>query len=148
MRRKITPFLWYDGQAREAAAFYTSIFKDSEIISSNPLTTTFRIENQTLVALNGGPAFKFTEAASLMVDCKDQEEVDYYWEKLIEGGQASRCGWLKDKYGLSWQIVPEGLPEMLMDPDREKANRTMQAMLAMSKLDIEALKRAHDGDAG
>lgn len=155
--QKITPNLWFDTQAEEAAKFYTSIFKDSRITSvtrygeagpgpeGSVLTVTFELEGQQFTALNGGPQFKFTEAVSLAVSCENQEELDELWDSLSAGGEVQECGWLKDKYGLSWQIVPAVLPEMLEDPDRERADRVMKALLAMKKLDIAELKRAYDG---
>ena len=156
--QKITPFLWYDTQAEEAANFYVSIFKNSKILSltrngdaapgpkGSVLTAEFELEGQKFIALNGGPNFKFTEAVSFMVNCETQEEVDYFWEKLLEGGKEVECGWLKDKYGLCWQIVPTMLLELLQDKDPEKANRVMQAMMKMVKIDIETLKRAAAGE--
>lgn len=152
---KITPFLWFDNQAEEAANFYTSIFKNSEIksvsrvvesdsgLKGKAMSVTFLLDGREITALNGGPVFKFNEAVSFFVHCETQQEVDEYWERLGEGGQAGQCGWLKDKYGLSWQIVPNVLGELLADKDTAKANRVMQAMLKMSKLDIAALKRAY-----
>jgi predicted 3-demethylubiquinone-9 3-methyltransferase (glyoxalase superfamily) len=162
--RPITPCLWFDTQAEEAARFYTSIFKNSrigtishysevgrEIHGGTPgsvLTVEFELNGQPFTALNGGPHFKFNEAVSFQIMCKDQEELDHYWNKLNEGGdpQAQQCGWLKDKFGLSWQVVPTVLLEMLTDPDREKADRAMEAMLQMKKLDIAALERAFEGE--
>lgn len=153
-KQKITPFLWFDTQAEEAAKFYTSIFKDSKIgkvsrygdagpgPKGSVMVISFQLEGQEFTALNGGPHFKFTPAISLMVNCDTQEEVDDFWEKLSEGGRKDRCGWLQDKYGLSWQIVPTALSRLMSTPDREKANRVMQAMLKMDKLDIAALERA------
>ena len=142
---RITPFLWFDKNAVEAAEFYTSIFKNSKIIQLHPLVSTFELEGQHFMALNGGPDFKFTEAVSFFVSCETQEEVDYYWGSLLaDGGIESRCGWLKDKYGLSWQIVPVILGELLSDPDHEKSEKVMQAMLKMIKLDIEALSKAYN----
>ena len=161
--QKITPFLWFDENAEEAVNFYTSIFKNSYIgniaryddagakASGRPkgsaMTVPFQLGDQQFVALNGGPHFKFTEAISFVVNCDSQEEVDYYWEKLSEGGDksAQQCGWLKDKYGLSWQIVPTVLNRLLQDKNSEKSKRVMQALLHMKKLDIAALKRAHEG---
>lgn len=161
--QKITPCLWFDNQAEEAAIFYTSIFKNSKIgrmtrygkegfeIHGRPegtvMTAEFELDGQAFTALNGGPIFKFNEAVSFQVHCETQEEVNYYWEKLSEGGDknAQQCGWLKDKYGLSWQVVPRLLIELLSDPDPEKAQRTMKAMLQMKKIDIEKIKRAYDG---
>ena len=155
--QKITPFLWFDNQAEEAANFYVSIFKDSEVVTvtrygdAGPgpkgmaMTVVFRLDGQEFIALNGGPQFKFTEALSFSVDCKTQQEVDEFWEKLSEGGEESMCGWLKDKYGLSWQIIPSALGEMLGDKDPEKANRVLQAMLKMQKIIIADLQNAYDG---
>jgi predicted 3-demethylubiquinone-9 3-methyltransferase (glyoxalase superfamily) len=154
---KITPFLWFNDQAEEAMNFYTSIFKDSKIINVNRvgddgpgktgsvMMGSFELEGQPFIALNGGPMFTFNEAVSFFVDCADQAEVDYYWGKLTaEGGEASQCGWLKDKFGISWQIVPKALRRLLGDPDKEKAGRVMQAMLKMSKIDIDELQAAYD----
>ena len=139
--KKVTPFLWFDNNAKEAMEFYVSIFKNSKIISDSH----FEIEGQDFLVLNGGPHFTFNEAISMFIDCKDQEEVDYYWNALLtNGGTPGRCGWLKDKFGLSWQVVPSILGTLLNDPDKTKANRVMQAMLSMVKLDIETLKRAYD----
>ncbi len=152
---KITPCLWFDGKAEEAAKFYTSIFKNSKIgritrygnngprPRGSVLTVDFELDDQEFTALNGGPEFKFSEAVSYTVHCKDQDQVDEYWEKLSAGGEESVCGWLKDKYGLSWQIVPKVLPEMLADPDQEKVDRVMEAVMGMKKLDIEQLKQAY-----
>ena len=142
---KIAPFLWFDGQAAMAARFYTSIFDRSKILSSSPMITTFLLEGRRFMALNGGPQFKFNEAISFLVHCGTQREVDYYWSKLSRGGKKGQCGWLKDRFGISWQIVPDVLGELLGDTDEEKSGRAMQAMLRMSKLDITALKRAHKG---
>ncbi len=152
--QKITPFLWFDHQAEEAAGFYTSIFPNSKIVrvvrlenagpSGSALTVEFQLEGQTFVALNGGPYHKFTEAVSFVVNCQTQDEVDSYWEKLSAGGAEVQCGWLKDKFGLSWQIVPTAVFELLSDPDKEKAQRVMNALLQMKKLDIHALKQAYD----
>lgn len=153
---KISPFLWFDTQAEEAANFYTSIFKNSKIVKisrygegapqpkGSVMTVAFTLDGQEFTALNGGPLFKFTEAISFIVNCKTQEEVDHYWAKLLAGGKESRCGWLKDKYGLSWQIIPTVLGEMLSDPNPHKAKRVMEAMLAMKKIDIAGLKKAYD----
>jgi len=143
--QKIRPFLWFDGQAEEAARFYTSIFKNSRVESVSPMSATFRLEGMEFIALNGGPQFKFSEAVSFFVNCETQDEIDYFWEKLSAGGEKSRCGWLKDRFGLSWQIVPPILGEMLNDQDEQKSKRVMQAMLQMSKLNIEALKVAYNG---
>jgi predicted 3-demethylubiquinone-9 3-methyltransferase (glyoxalase superfamily) len=154
---KITPFLWFDNQAEEAANFYVSIFKNSKIKTSarygeagpgpkgSVMTIVFELDGKEFIGLNGGPHFKFTEAVSFVVDCKTQQEVDEYWEKLSAGGQESQCGWLKDKYGLSWQIVPAILGELMSDPDPQKSKRVMEAMLKMKKMDIETLKQAYEG---
>jgi predicted 3-demethylubiquinone-9 3-methyltransferase (glyoxalase superfamily) len=154
--QKITPFLWFDNNAEEAMNFYVSIFKNSKILNlvrygeagpgpkGTVMTGTFELDGQQFMALNGGPHFKFTEAISLFINCETQEEVDWFWEKLSEGGEKSRCGWLKDKYGLSWQVVPSALGQMLHDKDPEKSKRVMQAMLQMDKLDIATLKRAYE----
>ncbi|MEU1085411.1 VOC family protein [Streptomyces sp. NPDC005576] len=153
--QKITPCLWFDGRAGEAADFYVSVFGgDSRVLEtsyysdSGPaetgtvMTVRFRLAGQEYQGLNGGPAFHFTEALSLSVDCADQAEVDRLWDALTEGGEESRCGWLKDKYGLSWQIVPRALPEILGGPDRDRADRAMKAMMGMGKLDVETLLNA------
>ena len=154
--QKITPFLWFDQQAEEAAAFYTSIFPNSKIIkvirfneagpgpAGSAMTVEFQLEGQSFVALNGGPLYKFTEAISFVVNCQTQDEVDAYWEKLTVGGSEIQCGWLKDKFGLCWQIVPTVLLELLSDPDPEKAKRVMKAMFTMKKLDIRALQQAYE----
>ena len=162
MLQKITPHLWFDNNAEEAMKFYTSVFKNSKIISINrypdePLNEhwqgmagkvihgVFELEGQRFMALDGGPMFKFTEATSLYVECESQEEVDYFWEKLTaDGGEESMCGWLKDKYGLSWQIVPKQLDELMADKDPERTGRVMQALLQMKKIDIEGLKQAYE----
>lgn len=144
--QKITPFLWFDHQAVEAMNFYVSVFKNSRVVSQNPMTCTFILEGVQFYALNGGPVFQFNPAVSLFVDCADQAEVDELWAKLTaDGGEESRCGWLKDKYGLSWQIIPKILGELLNDPDPAKAQRAMQAMMGMGKIDVAALKKAHAG---
>lgn len=155
--QKITTFLWFDNQAEEAVNFYTSIFKNSSVgdiarygetgpgPKGSVMTMGFQLAGQHFTALNGGPHFKFTEAISLVVNCDTQDEVDEYWEKLSEGGQKVQCGWLKDKYGLSWQIVPRVLPELLKDKDPEKADRVMAAVMKMTKLDIAELKAAYEG---
>ena len=152
--QKITPFLWYDTQAEEAAKFYVSIFPKSKILKmawygdagpgpkGSVMTVEFELAGQRMIALNGGPHFKFTEAISLSVDCKDQKEVDRYWTRLSQGAQESMCGWLKDKYGLSWQVNPSILGKLLSDKDAKKAQRVMEAMLKMKKIDIAALKAA------
>jgi predicted 3-demethylubiquinone-9 3-methyltransferase (glyoxalase superfamily) len=140
---RITPFLWFDNNAQEAAKFYVSIFKNSKIIQLSPMVSTFELDGQRLMVLNGGPTFNFTEAISLYVSCESQKEVDYYWDALLrDGGKESQCGWLKDKYGLSWQIVPVVLQELLADGDQAKSERVMQALLKMVKLDVEGLKKA------
>jgi predicted 3-demethylubiquinone-9 3-methyltransferase (glyoxalase superfamily) len=142
--QKITPFLWFDGNAQEAATFYTSIFQDSKILSSNPMSVSFVLNGQEFIGLNGGPHFKFTEAISFFVSCETQEEIDEKWEKLSEGGQQQRCGWLKDKFGLSWQIIPPILGELMQDKDPQKSQSVMQAMLKMTKINIKALKEAYE----
>ncbi len=149
--QKITPFLWFDNNVEEAVNFYTSIFPNSKIINSfrksdnEPLhSATFEIDGLRLIAFNGGPHFKFSEAISLMVSCDTQEEIDEKWEKLSAGGQESRCGWLKDKFGLSWQVATPVLPELLNDKDPKKVQRVMQAMFKMSKLDIAGLRKAYE----
>ena len=157
--QKITPCLWFDNQAEEAVKFYVSIFKNAKIgnitrygkegyeIHRRPagtvMTVEFELQGQAFVALNGGPYFKFTEAISFIVNCKTQQEVDRFWEKLSEGGEKGQCGWLKDKYGVSWQIVPTVLPKMMLDKDTRKSERVMQALLQMRKLDITRLKQAY-----
>jgi predicted 3-demethylubiquinone-9 3-methyltransferase (glyoxalase superfamily) len=155
---KITPFLWFDSQAEEAVTFYTSIFKNSKIGSvsrygdagpgpkGSVMVMEFELEGQKFTALNGGPVYSFSPAISFFVNCDTQEEVDYLWEKLSQGGQLEQCGWLKDKYGITWQIVPTILGQLMSDPDPEKAARVTQAMLKMIKLDIAELKRAYHGD--
>ncbi len=158
--QKITPFLWFDNQAEEAAKFYTSIFPNSKILNvarydeagakasgrpvGSAMTVAFELDGQQFTALNGGPMFKFTEAVSFVVNCEAQEEVDRLWEKLSADPKAEQCGWLKDKFGLSWQIVPKQLGELLSAPDPEKAGRVMKAMLQMKKIDIEKLKQAYE----
>jgi len=142
-RQKITPFLWFDTQAEAAARFYTSIFKNSKVLDVTPMVVSFQLEGQEYLALNGGPRHQFSEAFSLLVNCNTQEEVDYYWTRLTaDGGQESMCGWLKDKFGFSWQIVPVQLSRLLGDKDPQRAGRVMQAMLQMKKLDIATLERA------
>jgi len=157
MTKQITPFLWFDDNAEEATNFYTSIFKNSKILSikrtgaagpgpkGSVMTTSFELDGQEFVALNGGPRFKFTEAVSFVVKCETQDEVDYYWDKLLEGGQPQACGWLKDRFGLSWQIVPTAFFRLAGDSDPEKVSRVMQAMLKMIKFDIAKLQEAYDG---
>lgn len=162
--QKIAPCLWFDNQAEEAAAFYVSVFRNSKILSvarypkagqeihkrhaGSVMIVDFEIDGQAFTALNGGPAFKFNEAVSLQVFCDSQDEIDYHWEKLSQGGdpKAQQCGWLKDRYGLSWQVVPKRLTEMLKDHESPQAQRAMEAMLRMKKLDIAELERAYDGD--
>lgn len=155
--QKVTPCLWFDGQAEEAAKFYVSVFKNGRILETaywgttgpgkegEVLTVLFEIEGQVLLALNGGPEYHFTPAISLSVDCKTQQEVDAYWEKLTAGGKPVMCGWLEDKFGVSWQVVPDILPRMLTDKDRAKADRVLKAMMGMVKLDIAALEKAAKG---
>lgn len=144
--QKITPFLWFDGQAGEAAKFYTSIFKRSKIESITPMSAIFHLDGVKFFALNGGPQFKFNESISFFISCPTQREIDYFWEKLSAGGRKSRCGWLKDKFGVSWQVVPPALGMMLNDPDEQKSQRVMQAMLGMHKLDLKKLKAAYHGN--
>jgi predicted 3-demethylubiquinone-9 3-methyltransferase (glyoxalase superfamily) len=156
-KQKITTFLWFDGNAEEAMKHYVSIFKNSKILSvtrngkagpgpaGTVLVGSFRIEGQEFTALNGGPQFKFTEAISLVVNCDSQKEVDHFWAKLSAGGAPGQCGWLKDKFGLSWQIVPRVMIKLLQEKDPAKSQRVMQAMMQMTKLDIAALQRAHRG---
>jgi len=165
MPSAITPFLWFDDQAEEAAKFYTSIFKDSKITAvarypeaatevasgkqpGSVMTIAFELRGQPFVALNGGPLFQFNEAISLQIECETQEEVDHYWAKLCEGGDptAQRCGWLKDKFGVSWQVIPSGLCELLIDPDPKRSDRAFRAMLKLTKLDGATLRRAADGE--
>ena len=143
--QKIRTFLWFDNQAEEAAKFYTSVFDNSQIDHVSPMMVLFRLEGQEFMALNGGPQFKFTEAISLFVNCETQDEIDQLWERLSAGGEKSRCGWLKDKYGLSWQIVPTILGELMSGEDDAKSDRVMRALLEMNKLDIESLKAAYEG---
>jgi predicted 3-demethylubiquinone-9 3-methyltransferase (glyoxalase superfamily) len=154
--QKITPFLWFDNQAEEAANFYTSIFPNSKVVrvvrcgetgpgpAGSVLTVEFQLEGQTFVALNGGPVYKFSEAISFVVNCQTQDEVDHYWEKLTAGGTEIQCGWLKDKFGLAWQIVPTVFFELLSDPDPKKSQRVMNALMTMIKPDIRALQQAYD----
>ncbi len=155
--QRITPFLWFDHEAEEAARFYASIFPNSRIgkvtrygeagpgPKGSVMTVQFELDGQQFIALNGGPQFKFTEAVSFSVDCKTQKEVDEYWKKLSAGGEEGPCGWLKDRYGLSWQINPTALGEMLGDPDPKRSKRVMEAMLKMKKIDIDGLRRAYEG---
>jgi predicted 3-demethylubiquinone-9 3-methyltransferase (glyoxalase superfamily) len=154
---RITPNLWFDTEGLEAAEFYCSVFPNSEVKNvayyndagprpaGTVLTVDFVLDGQELTAINGGPEFTFDEAISLAINCKDQDEIDYYWTKLTEGGEESQCGWLKDRYGLSWQVVPEGMEELMLDPDPGRATRAMKAMLGMKKLDVAALRAAADG---
>jgi predicted 3-demethylubiquinone-9 3-methyltransferase (glyoxalase superfamily) len=154
--QKITPFLWFDGKAEEAMNFYVSVFKNSKVVrvsrygeagpgpKGTVMSATFELDGQQFYALNGGPQFTFTPAISLFVNCETQQEVDELWDKLSEGGNKERCGWLKDKYGLSWQIIPSALGKLLGDKDPAKANRVMMAMLQMDKIDIQRLQQAHD----
>jgi len=155
--QKIVTFLWFDNQAEEAANFYVSIFKNSKIINTvrysdagpgpkgSVMTVTFELAGQQFMALNGGPHFHFSEAISLLINCETQQEVDNLWEKLSAGGKKDHCGWLKDKYGLSWQVIPTTLGKMLQDKDPKKSQRVMQAMLQMDKIDIASLQQAYDG---
>jgi predicted 3-demethylubiquinone-9 3-methyltransferase (glyoxalase superfamily) len=154
--QKITTFLWFENQAEEAANHYVSIFDNSRIVevqsfgeagpgqAGSVVIVTFELDGQRFIALNGGPQFTFTEAVSLFVTCESQEEVDYFWQRLGEGGEEGPCGWLKDKYGLSWQVVPTALTDMLSDPDPAKADRVMKAMFQMKKIDVQALVDAHE----
>jgi predicted 3-demethylubiquinone-9 3-methyltransferase (glyoxalase superfamily) len=158
MTQKIRPFLWFDGNAEEAVNFYLSVFPDARLgevsrygegmpmPAGTVLVANFTLFGQEFGAINAGPEFKFTEAISFMIDCKDQAEVDYYWDKLTaDGGEPSQCGWLKDQYGLSWQVVPSALGELMTDPDPAKANRVTQALMQMSKIDVAKLEAARDG---
>ena len=154
--KRITPFLWFDGKAEEAMNFYVSVFKNSKVGSvtrfgeggpgpkGSVMTATFELDGQEFMALNGGPEFKFTEAISFYVNCETQEEVDELWEKLSKGGEKGQCGWLKDRFGLSWQIIPSTLGKLLRDKDAEKSKRVMKAMLQMQKIDVKKLKQAYD----
>jgi predicted 3-demethylubiquinone-9 3-methyltransferase (glyoxalase superfamily) len=154
---RITPFLWFDTEAEEAAEFYCSIFPNSKITAvsrytdagprpaGSVMTVSFVLDGQELIALNGGPEYTFTEAISLFINCADQAEVDYYWDKLTDGGQEIECGWLKDRYGLAWQVVPEGMMDVLSSDDPARVQRAMQAMFTMKKLDLDALRAAADG---
>ena len=157
MPEKIIPNLWFDTEAEEAADFYATVFPNSRVVTKTHypedapreagmvMTVEFELDGQRFVGINGGPQFSFDEAVSFQVTCESQEELDYYWERLSEGGQEGPCGWLKDRFGLSWQVVPKGMDEVFADPDPERARRAMQAMLKMGKLDIAALRRAADG---
>jgi predicted 3-demethylubiquinone-9 3-methyltransferase (glyoxalase superfamily) len=157
MPQKIIPNLWFDTQAQDAAEFYVSVFKNSRIVNvthyteagprpaGTVMTVEFELDGSRFVGLNGGPDFTFNEAVSFQIDCADQEEVDYFWSRLSDGGSEGPCGWLKDRFGLSWQVVPEGMEELFADPDKDRAARAMAAMLKMGKLDIAAIQRAADG---
>jgi len=142
--QKITPFLWYNGNIEDAVAFYTTVFKNSKVFSLSSMSAVIELEGQPLNLFNGGPMFQFTEAISLFINCETQEEVDYYWQHLSAGGEENRCGWLKDKFGLSWQVIPSVLTKLLYSPDRKKADSTMRAMLKMRKLDIGLLQAAYE----
>lgn len=156
--QKIVPNLWFDHQAEQAAEFYCSVFPNSKINNvaryteagpgepGSVLTVDFELDGQRFTGINGGPMFTFSEAVSFLITCKDQDEVDYYWEKLTDGGEESMCGWLKDRFGLSWQVVPNGMEELFSDPDQSRAQRAMQAMFSMHKLDLAALKAAADAE--
>ena len=156
MQQKIVPNLWFDTEAEEAAGFYTSVFKESRIVNvthyteagprpaGTVMTVEFELNGQRFVGINGGPQFKFDEAVSFAIACETQEEVDYYWDRLSENGEEGPCGWLKDRFGLSWQVVPVGMEELFADPDPQRAERAMKAMLGMKKIDIAALRRAAD----
>jgi predicted 3-demethylubiquinone-9 3-methyltransferase (glyoxalase superfamily) len=157
MHQKLTPNLWFDTEAEEAANFYCSVFKNSRITNTlryteagprpagEVMTVDFELNGNPFTAINGGPQFKFDEAVSFMITCEDQEEIDYFWERLTDGGSEGPCGWCKDKFGLSWQVVPEGMDELFADPDQSKADRAMRAMFEMKKLDIAALRAAAEG---
>lgn len=156
MRQRIIPNLWFDTEAEEAATFYTSVFKNSRIVSiahyteagprpaGEVMTVEFELDGQRFVGINGGPQFKFSEAVSFQITCETQDEIDYYWERLTDGGEEGQCGWLKDRHGLSWQVVPTGMEEVFADPDPKRAERAMAEMLGMGKIDIAALRRAAD----
>jgi predicted 3-demethylubiquinone-9 3-methyltransferase (glyoxalase superfamily) len=157
MKQKITPNLWFDTEAEAAASHYVSIFPESRILATTHytdagprdagmvLTVEFELAGERFIAINGGPQFTFDEAVSFLITCEDQDEIDYYWEKLSDGGEEGPCGWLKDRFGLSWQVVPDGMAELFADPDPERARRAMEAMLAMRKLDVAAMRAAADG---
>ncbi|MDX6717503.1 MAG: hypothetical protein QOH30_4061 [Baekduia sp.] len=157
MQQRITPSLWFDTEAEEAAAFYVSVFKTSRIVNvthytaagprpaGTVMTVEFELDGQRFIGINGGPEFTFSEAVSFQINCEDQAEVDYYWEKLADGGEEGPCGWLKDRYGLSWQVVPKGMEAMMNDPDKAKSERATDAMVKMKKLDIAELQRAFNG---
>jgi predicted 3-demethylubiquinone-9 3-methyltransferase (glyoxalase superfamily) len=158
MKQKITPNLWFDTEAEEAASFYTSVFDNSRIVTvthyteagprpaGTVMTVEFELDGQRFVGINGGPEFTFDEAVSFQITCETQDEVDHYWGRLSEGGEEGPCGWLKDRYGLSWQVTPTGMDELFSDPDPKRAERAMKAMLGMRKLDIDELRRAADGE--
>ena len=157
MQQKITPNLWFDTEAEEAAEFYISVFKNSRVVNvaryteagprpaGTVMTVEFELDGQRFIGINGGPEFTFSEAVSFMISCETQEEIDYYWDRLTEGGEEGPCGWLKDKFGLSWQVVPTGMDEIFADPDPTRAERAMRAMFGMRKLDIATLRSAADG---
>ena len=157
MLQRIVPNLWFDTQAEEAAGFYVSVFKESRVVNvsyyteagpgpaGTAMVVDFELEGQRFTGINGGPQFTFSEAVSLAITCETQDEVDYYWERLTEGGAESQCGWLKDRYGLSWQVIPAGMEELFADTDPERARRAMEAMFGMKRLDVAALRRAADG---
>jgi predicted 3-demethylubiquinone-9 3-methyltransferase (glyoxalase superfamily) len=157
MPQKIVPNLWFDTEAEEAAGFYTSVFDNSRIVNvthyteagprpaGEVMTVEFELDGERFVGINGGPEFKFDEAVSFAIECETQEEIDHYWERLTEGGEESVCGWLKDRFGLSWQVVPTGMEELFADPDKAKAERAMRAMLGMRKIDLAALRSAAEG---
>ena len=142
--KKITPFLWFDNNAEEAANFYVSIFKNSKITSATPMMVSFVLDGQEFIGLNGGPQYKFSEAISMFVNCENQEEVDELWGKLLDGGEESQCGWLKDKFGLSWQIIPKALGQLMGDKDPLKAKRVMDAMMQMKKIEVAKLQAAYN----
>jgi predicted 3-demethylubiquinone-9 3-methyltransferase (glyoxalase superfamily) len=156
MRQKITPNLWFDTEAEEAADFYISVFNDGRVVNvthytdagprpaGTVMTVEFELEGQRFVGINGGPEFKFDEAVSFEIECETQEEIDYYWDRLSEDGEQGPCGWLKDRFGLSWQVVPAGMEELFADPDKSRAERAMKAMLQMTKIDIATLRKAAD----
>jgi predicted 3-demethylubiquinone-9 3-methyltransferase (glyoxalase superfamily) len=157
MQQRIVPNLWFDTEAEEAANFYISVFKNSRIVNvahyteagprpaGTAMTVEFELDGNRFVGINGGPEFTFSEAVSFQITCENQEEIDYYWERLTEGGEEGPCGWLKDRYGLSWQVVPTGMDELFAHPDKERARRAMEAMFGMKKLDLAALQAAADG---
>lgn len=160
MQQKIVPSLWFDTEAEEAANFYVSLFKGGRIVdvshyteagprpAGTVMTVAFELRGQRFVGINGGPQFKFDEAVSFQITCEDQAEVDYFWEKLTDGGEEGQCGWLKDRYGLSWQVIPDGMAEVFANPDPQAAQRAMTAMLGMRKIDVDALRRAAAGEEG